>query len=72
MDILELSIPFDEVGISDENGAEFGLDVQMSDDDNPDTGEDRESKLAWYSAYDGTVENPSLMGTARLVDGGVE
>ena len=66
-DVYELRIDLASAGIDVD--AAFGFDLQVNDDDG---GEDRESKWAWFlpsrtsTDVDGTVSNPSLMGTAVL------
>lgn len=66
-DVYELRIELASAGINVD--AAFGFELQVNDDDG---GDDRESKWAWYLPsrttidVDGTVSNPSLMGTLVL------
>jgi hypothetical protein len=66
-DVYELKIDLSSAGI-DTNEA-FGFELQINDDDG---GDGRDSKWAWKhpsrgtTDVDGTVENPSTMGTLKL------
>lgn len=60
---VEMAIPLAAVGITPQEGHEFGLDVQVMDDDDGDA---RDHKLAWHTTVDETWRNPSFFGAAQL------
>ena len=63
--VMEIVIPMSQLGITVANGRQFGLEMQINDDDD---GGDRDTKLAWWSTTDDTWRYPSLFGTAVLND----
>jgi len=62
---LELSVPWQTLGVSVAAGDLIGIDCHYNDDD---TGGDRDHKIAWHSETDDTWKTPSLMASAKLVD----
>lgn len=65
--VAEIALPLAGINITPANGNEFGLDVQVIDDDD---GGDRETKYAWHGTTDDSWQNPSLFGTGRLFGDG--
>ena len=61
---LEFSIFFEDLLFKPKNGHEFGFDVQINDNDN---GMGRDDILRWWSNYNDSWWNPSLLGTAVLI-----
>jgi hypothetical protein len=66
-DVYELKIDLSSAGINTNEA--FGFELQINDDDG---GDGRDSKWAWKhvsrstSDVDGTIDNPSTMGTLKL------
>ena len=61
---LGVAIPLASLGINSAANTQFGLDVQLNEDDD---GGARDQKLAWNATVDDAWQNPSLFGTAKLV-----
>lgn len=65
---LEVAFPLTGLGITAVDGAQFGLEVHINDDDD---GGGRDRKLTWHGTVDDAWENPSRFGTAQLVHNAV-
>jgi hypothetical protein len=63
--VLEVTLPWANVGITPRVGHRIGLDVHVDDDDN---GGDRDGKLTWKAKQDDAWQNPALFGEAILGD----
>jgi hypothetical protein len=63
--VLEVTLPWANVGITPRVGYRIGLDVHVDDDDN---GGDRDGKLTWKAKQDDAWQNPALFGGAILGD----
>jgi hypothetical protein len=63
---LELSIPMSALKINPSEGAKFGFEIQMNDND---TGA-RDVMRKWWNWNDNSWSNPSVLGTAELVASG--
>jgi len=61
---IEVSIPWETLNVTPENGHLMGLDPHVCDDDD---GGGRDAKRSWFAPEDNTWKDPSKMGTAKLV-----
>lgn len=65
---LEVAIPAADFELLLTAGAQLGVDIHVIDDDLTDAESARENKIAWSAVEDELWRNPSLMGTAEVVD----
>lgn len=65
---LEAMMPWANVPLDPAAGTKIGLELMVNDDDTG--GDNRDTKIAWYTApgVDEAWQNPSLFGTALLVE----
>lgn len=61
---LEISIPWNTIGVSASAGHVFGFDVAIDDDDD---GASRDTQLLWHDESGTAWSNPSVFGTAELL-----
>lgn len=61
--VLEVKIPWSNIGVTPSIGKEVGFDFMLIDDDN---GGDRDGKVSWNSASDNAYQNTSVFGTIEL------
>lgn len=60
---LDVSIPWEFLGVKPKVGLKMGFDVHVNDDDN---GHLRDAKMAWNAAVDRAWKNPELFGEMVL------
>ncbi|MGB1012262.1 MAG: sugar-binding protein [Thiolinea sp.] len=60
---LELSVPWELLGVEPVVGLKMGFDVHVNDDDN---GHLRDAKMSWNAAVDQAWKNPGLFGEIKL------
>ena len=60
---LEMRLPLSGLSINPTAGYQFGLEVQVNDDDD---GGDRDTKISWHSLDDNTWMYPSQFGSVAL------
>lgn len=63
--VLEASIPWTKIGITPTIGTTIGIDIAINDDDG---GGSRDNKISWNASVDDGWKNPSLFGSADLID----
>lgn len=63
--VLDLIIPWHNVGVQPRLGQRIGLDIHINDDDN---GGDRDGKLTWRAQQDESWRNPALLGRLVLAE----
>ena len=61
---IEVMVPWANFGLEPLAGTVFGIDFMVNDDDAG--GDDRQTKLAWFSEIDETYRYAQLMGNAEL------
>lgn len=64
--VLEFRLPLAEIGVQPVNGAVFGLDIHVNDDDD---GGPRDAKMAWFGVEDNAWQAPVYFSDATLDDG---
>ena len=63
---LEVELPFSALPFDGTANHIFGFEAQVNDND---TGVRRSNVLKWWSDIDDSWKNPSLFGTAKLIEG---
>jgi len=62
---LEASIPWSTLGVTPSLGYIIGAEIYVDDDDD---GGNRDAQVSWYTTSPDAWQNPSVMGTAELVE----
>ncbi|MBW8000932.1 MAG: cellulase family glycosylhydrolase [Planctomycetes bacterium] len=63
--VMELAVPWEELGGEAPAGKYIGIDVHVNDNDNKKA---REAKIAWKAKSDSSHSNPMSFGTMKLTE----
>src|SRR5207302_6681869 len=65
---LAVKIPWSSIGVSPFNGKSIGFDIEINDNDSGNANKTREATSGWYSTSTQAYNNPSVFGTAILMN----